>query len=108
MKSQYDILQLIKLKNSHQLPLNMVLLGGAGAHLVAEEIAKSKTPLILTRNRGAPDTFEKRNALSGPPLTRSPAAVLADAGVLFALAITGEGSELSQFHFSFVFLRHII
>ncbi|ESZ90644.1 hypothetical protein SBOR_8978 [Sclerotinia borealis F-4128] len=91
--NEYDILQLIKLKNDHPSPLKLVLLGGAGAHLVADEIAKSKTPLILTRNRGAPDTYEKRNALSGPPLTRSPAAVLADAGVLFALAITGEGSE---------------
>ncbi|KAJ8058223.1 hypothetical protein OCU04_012419 [Sclerotinia nivalis] len=91
--NEYDILQLIKLKNDHPLPLNLVLLGGAGAHLVAEEIAKSKTPLILTRNRGAPDTYEKRNALSGPPLTRSPAAVLTDAGVFFALAIEGEGSE---------------
>ncbi|KAM0147259.1 hypothetical protein ACHAPG_010694 [Botrytis cinerea] len=91
--NEYDILQLIKLKKNHPLPLNLVLLGGAGAHLVAEEIAKSKTPVILTRNRGAPDTYEKRNALSGPPLTRSPAAVLTDAGVLFALAIEGEGSE---------------
>ncbi|TGO87835.1 hypothetical protein BPOR_0200g00040 [Botrytis porri] len=91
--NEYDILQLIKLKNNHPLPLNLVLLGGAGAHLVAEEIAKSKTPLILTRNRGAPDLYEKRNALSGPPLTRSPSAVLTDAGVFFALAIEGEGSE---------------
>ncbi|RAL65034.1 hypothetical protein DID88_001142 [Monilinia fructigena] len=91
--NEYDILQLIKLKNDHSLPLKLVLSGGAGAHLVADEIAKSKTPLILTRNRGAPDTYEKRNALSGPPLTRSPAAVLTDAGVLFALTVLGEGSD---------------
>ncbi|KAM3066376.1 hypothetical protein ACMFMG_003117 [Clarireedia jacksonii] len=91
--NEYDILQLLKLKASHPTPLKLVLLGGAGAHLVAKEIAESKTPLILTQNRGAPDTFEKRSALSGPPLTRSPAAVLADAGVLFGLAITGEGSN---------------
>ncbi|KAA8567452.1 hypothetical protein MFRU_040g00350 [Monilinia fructicola] len=91
--NEYDILQLIKVKNDHPLPLKLVLSGGAGAHLVADEIAKSKTPLILTRNRGAPDTYEKRNALSGPPLTRSPAAVLTDAGVLFALTVLGEGSD---------------
>lgn len=78
------------------MPLKLVLLGGAGAHLVADEIAKSQTPLILTRNRGAPDTYEKRNALSGPPLTQSPVAVLTKAGVLVALSIAGEGSKFSQ------------
>ncbi|PQE22122.1 carbohydrate esterase family 9 protein [Rutstroemia sp. NJR-2017a BBW] len=91
--NEYDILQLLKLKANHPGTLKLVLYGGAGAHLVAKEIAESKTPLILTQNRGAPDTFEKRNALTGPPLTRSPAAVLADAGVLFGLAIIGEGAN---------------
>jgi hypothetical protein len=47
----------------------------------------------LTANRGAPDTFEKRNSLVGPPLSKSPAAVLAAAGVKFGLAITGEGDS---------------
>ena len=46
--------------------------------------------MILTGNRGVPDTWAKRDALSGPPLTLSPAQVLADAGVLFALAINGD------------------
>lgn len=72
-----------------------------GVKQVAKEVAESKTPLILTQNRGAADTFEKRNALSGPPLTRSPAAVLADAGVLFGLAIVGEGSKF--FFFPYIF-----
>lgn len=91
------------MKNDHPLPLKLVLSGGAGAHLVADEIAKSKTPLILTRNRGAPDTYEKRNALSGPPLTRSPAAVLTDAGVLFALTVLGEGSKFPLCSFLYLF-----
>ena len=61
---------------------------------VANELATAKIPVILTTNRGAQDTFEKRNALPGPPLSRSPAAVLAEAGVLFGLAIPGEGKYL--------------
>jgi hypothetical protein len=47
--------------------------------------------VILTANRGAPDDWEKRNLLVGPPLTKSAAAVLSDAGVTFGLAISGEG-----------------
>jgi hypothetical protein len=47
----------------------------------------------LTANRGAPDTFEKSNSLPGPPLSKSPAAVLAAAGVKFGLALTGEGDS---------------
>jgi len=84
--NEYDILQLIKLKTDYP-DVNLVLLGGAEAHLVAADLATSMTPLILTRNRDAPDTFEKRHALPGPPLSRSPAAVLAEAGVEFGIAI---------------------
>ena len=58
---------------------------------VANELAEAKIPIILTTNRGAPDSFEKINCLPGPPLSRSPAAVLAEAGVFFGLAIAGEG-----------------
>jgi hypothetical protein len=64
---------------------------------VANELAKAKIPIILTANRGAPDTFEKRNSLPGPPLSKSPAAVLAEAGVLFGLAIPGESLSNSPF-----------
>ena len=58
--------------------------------------------MILTANRGAPDTWEKRNALVGPPLTKSAAAVLSDAGVTFGLAIPGFGEHLASKNFSFV------
>ncbi len=60
---------------------------------VANELAAAKIPVILTTNRGAQETFEKRSALPGPPLSRSPAAVLAETGVLFGLAIPGEGKR---------------
>lgn len=57
---------------------------------VAKELAEAKIPLILTANRGAPDSWETINALPGPPLSKSAATVLAEAGVLFGLAIPGE------------------
>ncbi|KAF2173470.1 hypothetical protein M409DRAFT_48443 [Zasmidium cellare ATCC 36951] len=69
---------------------NLVIFGGHGAPLVAEELAQADISVILTANRGVPDTWEKRDALSGPPLTRSPASVLAEAGVKFGLAIQGD------------------
>lgn len=47
--------------------------------------------MILTGNRGGPDKWEKTETLVGPPLTRSAAAVLSEAGVEFGLAIAGMG-----------------
>ena len=63
---------------------------------VADELAAAKIPVILTANRGAPDGWEKRNLLVGPPLTKSAAAVLTDAGVAFGLAISGEGRHFKS------------
>ncbi|KAK6580721.1 hypothetical protein PZA11_006957 [Diplocarpon coronariae] len=87
--NEYDIQQLIKIKQDYR-SLNLILFGGAGAPLVADQLAKAKIPVILTANRGAPDTFEKRFSLPGPPLSRSPAAILTEAGVKYALAIKGD------------------
>lgn len=92
VENEYDIMQLIKIKEDFAT-LKLVIFGGTGAPLVADELAKEKIPVILTANRGAPDTFEKRNALPGPPLSRSPAAVLSAAGVKYGLAIQGEGDS---------------
>jgi hypothetical protein len=49
--------------------------------------------VILTHNRGAPVGFEYKDVLVGPPLTRSSAAVLAEAGVKFGLAISDSGKS---------------
>jgi hypothetical protein len=65
---------------------------------VADELAAAKIPVILTANRGAPETWEKRNLLVGPPLTKSAAAVLSDAGVTFGLAIAGDGRHSTIDH----------
>ncbi|RDW75872.1 hypothetical protein BP5796_06693 [Coleophoma crateriformis] len=90
VENKYDIMQLIKIKQDYP-GINMVLKGGAGMPFVAEELAAAKIPVILTSHRGAPDSFEKLDTLIGPPLTRSPASILTDAGVTFALAINGFG-----------------
>lgn len=60
---------------------------------VADDLAAANISVILTANRGAPDTFEKINTLPGPPLSKMAAEVLADAGVVFGLAIAGESEE---------------
>lgn len=94
--NEYDIMQLIKVKQEYPV-LNLVIHGGYGAPLVAKQLAKASIPVILTANRGAPAAFEDRFSLPGPPLSRSPAAVLTEAGVKYALSVFGEG-ETSHIH----------
>jgi hypothetical protein len=71
--------------------IDVVIFKGAEAPSVAKELAKAKIPVILTHNRGAPDSWEKKDILPGPPLSRSPASVLAEHGVTFGLAIASDG-----------------
>ncbi|KZF23063.1 amidohydrolase [Xylona heveae TC161] len=89
-----DIAQIILIKRDFPTA-NLVLFGGHGAPLVAKPLADAGIPVIFTGNRGAPDTWEKRHLLTGPPLTESPAKILTDAGVSFALAITGDSKVYS-------------
>ncbi|KAH8660644.1 carbohydrate esterase family 9 protein-like protein [Tricladium varicosporioides] len=91
-ENEYDISQLLLLSKSHP-SVNLIIYGGSSAHLIAPSLASHNIPVILTSARGAPDTFEKRHALPGPPLSRSPAAILYEAGVKFCLAIAGEGDS---------------
>ncbi|KAF8851484.1 hypothetical protein BDZ45DRAFT_808264 [Acephala macrosclerotiorum] len=91
-ENEFDIQQLIKIKQETPA-LDLVLFGGGGAHLVADELAAANISVILTANRGAPDTFEKINTLPGPPLSKMPAEILSDAGVTFGLAIEGESDS---------------
>ncbi|KIW03433.1 uncharacterized protein PV09_05203 [Verruconis gallopava] len=93
-ENRYDILQLVAIKRD--MPnLKLVLFGGAEAPLVADAIARANVSLIFTHHRGSPDSWEKKDLLTGPPLTRSPVAILHEAGVNFALAI--ESSEGNSF-----------
>lgn len=90
VQNKYDILQMVKVKQDYP-SVNLVLVGAPEAHAVAEKLAKAQIPVIVTSHRGHPDSFEKRNALSGPPLTKSLIRVLVEAGVKVALSNNGEG-----------------
>jgi hypothetical protein len=99
-------MQLIRVKKDNEA-VNLVILGAAGApavsfslpsspsflsdnrNQVANELAAADIPVILAPFRSSPDNWEKLDALVGPPLTKSSAQVLSDAGVTFALAIGG-------------------
>ncbi|RFU72609.1 carbohydrate esterase family 9, partial [Trichoderma arundinaceum] len=84
--NKYDLSQLILIKKDFP-ETNLVILGGKEAPYVAKELAAAKIPVILSENRPAPDAFRERDAVVGPPLTRSIASYLKEAGVTFALAI---------------------
>lgn len=89
VKNKYDIMQMIQVKKDYPA-VNLVLVGASESYLVAEELAMANIPVIVTAPRGHPDTFEKRETLSGPPLTRSLVRVLNEAGVRIALANDGD------------------
>ncbi|CAG8947989.1 unnamed protein product [Penicillium salamii] len=84
-----DIAQLILVKREFR-SVNLILHGGHGAPFVAKHLAEEGIPVILTGNRGAPDSWEKKNILTGPPLTESPAKILSDAGVLLGLGVKSD------------------
>ncbi|KAH8802876.1 hypothetical protein F5884DRAFT_803522 [Xylogone sp. PMI_703] len=84
VENKYDVMQLIKIKQDYK-SLKLVIQGGAGVPEVAEDLAAAKIPVILTSLRDAPYDWEKKDTLVGPPLTKSPAEILADAGVLFGI-----------------------
>ncbi|KAL1857697.1 hypothetical protein Daus18300_010217 [Diaporthe australafricana] len=88
--SNHDIQQVILLKKDFP-SIKAVILGGHEAPLLAEEIAKAKTPLIFTATRPGPDSWTKKDSPPGPPLGRSPADMLSEAGVFYAVAINTDG-----------------
>ncbi|KAG8165756.1 hypothetical protein KVR01_004308 [Diaporthe batatas] len=88
--STHDIQQVILLKRDFP-NVNTVILGGHEAPLFAEEIARAKIPLIFTGTRPGPDSWTKKDSPPGPPLGRSPADILSEAGVFYAVAINTDG-----------------
>ncbi|KAK8136627.1 hypothetical protein PG984_004567 [Apiospora sp. TS-2023a] len=73
--------------------VNIVLNGGHAAPLVAKELAEAGIPVILSATRPGFATWEGKDYLVGPPLTRSPASILSEAGVLYAVAVKGDIPE---------------
>ncbi|ATY60850.1 carbohydrate esterase family 9 [Cordyceps militaris] len=88
--NKYEIEQLIWIKKDFA-DTNLVLVGAMEAPFVAKDLAAAGIPAILTRDRGAPTTFGTRDGFVGPPLTRSIASYLKDAGVKFGLALLEPG-----------------
>lgn len=80
-----DIRSLIRLKN--QYGLNVILLGGSEAHLVAKEIATANIPVILNPMMNLPAQFEDLGA------TLANAARLDEAGVSIAFFNPPSGSH---------------
>ncbi|KAH8658291.1 hypothetical protein BX600DRAFT_524683 [Xylariales sp. PMI_506] len=100
-KSLHDIEQVILLKRELSQKesfrsLKIVLYGGDGAPHVARELAEADIPVILTANRGSIAEWATLDSLPGPPLSRSPASILTEAGVKFAIAIEGQTPEFES------------
>ncbi|KAJ6785803.1 hypothetical protein PWT90_06936 [Aphanocladium album] len=85
-ENKYEIEQLIWIKKDYP-DAKIVLVGAMEAPFVAKDLAAANIPVILTRDRGAPVNFRSKDGFVGPPLTRSIASYLKEAGVKFGLAL---------------------
>lgn len=69
--------------------VQFVILGGAEAHLVADHLARLDIPVVLQPARCYPITWQSRQCLAGPPLTRDTGLdILLRQGVRVGLAST--------------------
>ncbi|KAK0388571.1 hypothetical protein NLU13_4814 [Sarocladium strictum] len=93
--NKYDMEQLIMVKKDFP-EVNLVIVGGKEAPYIAKELAPAKVPVILTANRPGPSAFRSKDAVVGPPLSRSIASYLSEAGVFYAVAIV-DGDIMSDF-----------
>lgn len=57
---------------------------------VAKDLAEADIPVLLTEGRTVPETLRNKDALPGPPLSRSPASYLHEAGVKIGLSLAAE------------------
>ncbi|KAJ3499349.1 hypothetical protein NLG97_g397 [Lecanicillium saksenae] len=85
-ENKYEVEQLIWVKKDFP-DTKVVLVGAMEAPFVAKDLAAAGIPVILTRDRGAPTSFRTKDGFVGPPLTRSIASYLKEAGVTFGLAL---------------------
>ncbi|KAF4823414.1 hypothetical protein CGCSCA5_v001986 [Colletotrichum siamense] len=68
--------------------LRLVVVGGAEAHLVAEQLASAGVGVILAPSQSFAVSWDQRRALTGAPLTNGTAIdVLANSGVLTAIGL---------------------
>ncbi|KAF1846240.1 uncharacterized protein K460DRAFT_283339 [Cucurbitaria berberidis CBS 394.84] len=76
--------------------LRIVIIGGAEAHLVANEVAAADIPIVLAPLLPHAQSWDQRRGLTGPPLTNVSTNILLDAGVLLGICVeeTWESRDL--------------
>ena len=67
--------------------LRVVIIGGAEAHLVADELAAAKIAVVLAPLLPHAQSWDQRRGLTGPPLTNVSTNVLLDAGVQLGIGV---------------------
>ena len=67
--------------------LRIVIIGGAEAHLVADELAAAKIAVVLAPLLPHAQSWDQRRGLTGPPLTNVSTNVLLDAGVQLGIGV---------------------
>ncbi|RUS14491.1 hypothetical protein BC937DRAFT_93740 [Endogone sp. FLAS-F59071] len=87
-----EIASLIRLKRELEGRPDIVILGGAEAHLVAPHLAAARIPVILSPALCTPSTYATQRCLPGLPLSNFTAIhVLHQAGVLVGLGVSDDG-----------------
>ncbi|KAF1936839.1 amidohydrolase [Clathrospora elynae] len=76
--------------------LQIVIIGGAEAHLVATELAAANISVVLAPMLPHAQSWDQRRGLTGPPLTNVSTNVLLDAGVRIGISVdeTWESRDL--------------
>lgn len=67
--------------------LRIVIIGGAEAHLVADELAASNIAVVLAPLLPHAQSWDQRRGLTGPPLTNVSTNILLDAGVDLGIGV---------------------
>ncbi|CAG8677268.1 24161_t:CDS:10 [Cetraspora pellucida] len=95
--SKDEIASLIRLKiqvENNGGQLNLVILGGTEAHILAVELAKHKIPVILIPLRAIPESWTAQHALTGAPITNKTGIdILYANGVKIGIGVVVSGSE---------------
>jgi len=87
-----DIMQLIKLKQVYNL--DVVIVNGADAVLVTEQLVQANIPVVIDVMRNLPDSFDSlHNSLNN-------AGQLAKAGVKVAIALPGDSHSIYALRYS--------
>ena len=87
-----DIMQLIKLKQVYNL--DVVIVNGADAVLVTEQLVQANIPVVIDAMRNLPDSFDSlHNSLNN-------AGQLAKAGVKVAIALPGDSHSIYALRYS--------